>query len=197
MKRVSKKPQPQKIKPGSVRIIAGQYRGRKLPVGNVEGLRPTTDRNKETLFNWLMHDLHDANCLDTFAGSGGLGLEALSRYARHCTFIEKDRNVAAQLSTNVKTLQASADVIHGDAIQVLNTLNTPFDIIFLDPPFNQSLVMPALTCILERQLIKPGGVIYVEQENEAESPLIDSRLSVIKEKRLALLNYQLLSFSEN
>ncbi|MBU3023895.1 16S rRNA (guanine(966)-N(2))-methyltransferase RsmD [Aestuariibacter sp. A3R04] len=195
MKRVSRKPQAQKAKAGSVRIIAGQWRGRKLPVGNTEGLRPTTDRNKETLFNWLMHELPDARCLDMFAGSGSLGLEALSRYASHCVFMEKDKAVAAQLDKNVLTLKANATVLQGDALKCVTTLSDPFDIVFLDPPFNQGLVAPALTALFSQGLIKSGTVVYVEQENDAPS-VANPKLSLLKEKRLALLHYQLFVCTE-
>lgn len=196
MKRVSRKPQTQKTKSGNVRIISGQYRGRKLPVADVDGLRPTTDRNKETLFNWLMHDLPNADCLDAFAGSGGLGFEALSRYAGHCTFIEKIRKVAEQLKTNLATLSAQGEVINGDAVQVLSTTDKQFNIIFIDPPFNKGLVQPVLQIILDRNLLKPDGVIYVEQEISAPSLLIDERMQIVKEKRLAQVMYCLLSLED-
>ncbi|HEY5715096.1 MAG TPA: RsmD family RNA methyltransferase, partial [Psychromonas sp.] len=78
------------MKDGSIRLISGKWRGKKLPVQDKEGLRPTTDRTKETLFNWLMHDIRDANCLDCFSGSGSLAFEALSRYANHATLLEKN-----------------------------------------------------------------------------------------------------------
>ncbi|MBU2977312.1 16S rRNA (guanine(966)-N(2))-methyltransferase RsmD [Alteromonas sp. C1M14] len=194
MKRVSKKPLRQKQKPGNVRIIAGQWRGRKLPVADTDGLRPTTDRNKETLFNWLMADLHDAQCLDVFAGSGGLGFEALSRYAGHCTFVEYDRAVAEQLSKNVSVLHANAKVIQSDALKALPTLGQRFDIIFIDPPFNKNLAPPALQLILQHGLVNPDGVIYVEQEINAAPLPTDPRLVQIKEKRLAQVQYQLLRY---
>ena len=114
---------------------------------NVQGLRPTTDRNKETLFNWLMAHTQDSRCLDVFAGSGGLGFEALSRYAKHVTFIELDKNVARNLQQNLITLKAtedSAKVLCGDALGYLKQLNDEFDLLFLDPPFNQSLVPKAI-----------------------------------------------------
>ncbi|MEG3768789.1 16S rRNA (guanine(966)-N(2))-methyltransferase RsmD [Alteromonas sp. 14N.309.X.WAT.G.H12] len=194
MKRVSKKPLRQKQKPGNVRIIAGQWRGRKLPVADIDGLRPTTDRNKETLFNWLMGDLHDARCLDVFAGSGGLGFEALSRYAKHCTFIEYDRAVAEQLTQNTRILEADAKVIQGEALKTLPTLDEAFDIIFIDPPFNKNLATPAIQQILQHNLIKPDGVIYVEREITAPPLPADPRLIQIKEKRLAQVQYQLLRY---
>ena len=129
--------------PGQIRIIGGQWRGRKLPVLNAEGLRPTTDRNKETLFNWLMPYINDARCLDVFAGSGGLGLEALSRYAAHCDFIELDKQAASQLKSNLTLLKAnelaSATVHQGDALGILKGISqAPYDIIFVD---NQLLII--------------------------------------------------------
>lgn len=194
MKRVSKKPLRQKQKPGNVRIIAGQWRGRKLPVADTDGLRPTTDRNKETLFNWLMGHLNHARCLDVFAGSGGLGFEALSRYAKHCTFIEYDRAVAEQLTQNTRILEADAKVIQGEALKTLPTLNDAFDIIFIDPPFNKNLAIPAIQKILQHNLIKPDGLIYVEREITAPALDTDPRLIQIKEKRLAQVQYQLLRY---
>ena len=125
-----------------------------------------------------------------FAGSGSLGLEALSRYASHCVFVEKDKAVAAQLEKNVLTLKANATVYQGDALKSVTSLSDPFDIIFLDPPFNQGLVAPALDALFKQGLMKPGCVVYVEQENEA--PVVTHpKLSLIKEKHLALLHYQL------
>ena len=126
---------------GQIRIIGGQWRGRKLPVPDSAGLRPTTDRVRETLFNWLAPVLPEARCLDCFAGSGALGLEALSRYAGSATLLELERPVAQQLTKNLQTLRAS----NGTVIQT-NTLNwlaqpgEPFDVVFIDPPFRQGLL---------------------------------------------------------
>ncbi len=97
----------QQGKSGFVRIISGQWRGRKLPVRDVEGLRPTTDRVKETIFNWLAPHVRGTRCLDLFAGSGGLGLEALSRYAEQVTLIEMDKGAADQIKKNLTTLGSS------------------------------------------------------------------------------------------
>ena len=93
---------------GTVRIISGRFRGRKLPVLDVQGLRPTTDKNREMLFSWLMPYTLDARCLDAFAGSGGLGFEALSRYGKSCTFIELDKNAAKKVAENIQLLGLSA-----------------------------------------------------------------------------------------
>ena len=105
---------------GQVRIISGQWRSRKLPIHDLEGLRPTTDRVRETLFNWIASDVRGARVLDCFAGSGALSLEALSRYAEFATMIELQKDAANQLKQNLTTLQCQhADVINGDSLQVL------------------------------------------------------------------------------
>lgn len=121
----SKSPAPQG-RAGVVRIISGQWKGRKLPVRDVEGLRPTTDRVKETIFNWLAPHVRGTRCLDLFAGSGGLGLEALSRYAEQVTLIEMDRGAADQLKKNLTTLGSSqGQVIQADAVSWLQGTATP------------------------------------------------------------------------
>ena len=121
---------------GQIRIIGGQWRGRKLPVPESAGLRPTTDRVRETLFNWLAADLPQARCLDCFAGSGALGIEALSRYAGHVTLVELEPQVARQLTGNLRTLNSSAgQVIQADTLRWLGTPGQPYDIVFIDPPF--------------------------------------------------------------
>ena len=102
--------------PGEVRIISGQWRGRKLPVLDVQGLRPTTDRVKETLFNWLMHDTAQSTVLDCFAGSGSLGLEALSRYADYVTLVEKAPALARQLQRHLDSLSASNAEVVGNVL---------------------------------------------------------------------------------
>ena len=112
---------------GQVRIIGGQWRGRKLPVGNVEGLRPTTDRVKETVFNWLAPYIDGARCLDLFAGSGGLAFEALSRYAASARLLEKDRGAARQLQQNLSTLKCdNADVVNTDSLRYLTNRASPW-----------------------------------------------------------------------
>ena len=126
---------------GQIRIIGGQWRGRKLPVPDSPGLRPTTDRVRETLFNWLAPVIVDAQCLDCFAGSGALGLEALSRYAAGATLIEMDRAVSQQLIKNLATLKAgNARVVNSNAMSFLAQKGTPHNIVFVDPPFRRGLL---------------------------------------------------------
>lgn len=186
-----------KAKGGHIRIISGQWRGRKLPVLDAEGLRPTTDRNKETLFNWLMPYLNDAKCLDVFAGSGGLGLEALSRYALSCDFIELDQSASTQLKKNLALLSASstqnANVHQGDALAILPTFSgKSFDIMFVDPPFNKGLVEPTLSAIASNNLLSNDGVLYVEHESTLAPITLPNHWQIIKQKRTSALCYYLI-----
>jgi 16S rRNA (guanine966-N2)-methyltransferase len=154
---------------GAIRIISGRWRGRKLPVLDVSGLRPTTDKNKEMLFNWLMPYIVDANCLDAFAGSGSLGFEALSRDAKSVTFIELDKQAARNLSDNIHLLEIPAQQVkvkQGNAKQHLAQSHGPFDVIFLDPPFNQDLLAAVIDIICQYQLLAEGAVIYIECEGQ-------------------------------
>jgi len=124
--------------PGAVRIVGGRWRGTRLPVADAEGLRPTPDRVRETLFNWLQPALPGVRVLDLFAGSGALGLEALSRGAREALLIERDPGLAEQLRRAVERLDAgaSATVLQADALALLRApLHGRFDVVFLDPPF--------------------------------------------------------------
>lgn len=187
-------PNGKRLAAGSIRIIAGQWRGRKLPVLNAEGLRPTTDRTKETVFNWLMHEVVDARCLDAFAGSGGLGLEALSRHAAHTTFIEMDASAAKQLRSNLVTLKCEASkakVIEQDASAALNQLQEPYDIIFIDPPFGKGLAVPILQQIESQQLLKPNGRLYVETERTLALDPQSFGYQVLKQKSTDQVVYQL------
>lgn len=177
---------PQKAN-GAIRIISGRWRGRKLPVIDVQGLRPTTDKNKETLFNWLMPYTQDAKCLDAFAGSGGLGFEALSRYAESTVFIELDKKAVNKLNDNIKLLnieKGQAIVHQGAAVQILDRQQEPFDLIFLDPPFNKNLLPELISKISQRELLAADGVIYIESEGSC-SYSVPEDWDLIKEKRTA------------
>jgi len=155
---------------GQVRIIGGQWRGRKLPVLNSDGLRPTTDRTKETLFNWLMNDIRGSKCLDAFAGSASLGFEALSRGAAMTTFIEADKNVASQIERNCQTLACNSPIIKGDALEAVKTINDRFDIIFADPPFGKGLLIPFVETLLNRNMLTDKGWLYLEYESTLVLP---------------------------
>ncbi|WP_158771672.1 16S rRNA (guanine(966)-N(2))-methyltransferase RsmD [Paraglaciecola sp. L1A13] len=171
---------------GAIRIISGQWRGRKLPVMDVQGLRPTTDRNKETLFNWLMAHTQNSRCLDAFAGSGGLGFEALSRYAKHVTFIELDKKVAANLRNNLAHLKVStlsAEVICADSLRYLAKLEDSFDLIFLDPPFNKNLLPGAIEKIQQQGLLNENGLIYIECETQNAQYMVPSTWRLLKQNQ--------------
>ena len=183
---------PSKQPSGAIRIISGRWRGTKLPVANVTGLRPTTDRNKETLFNWLMPYVADANCLDMFAGSGGLGFEALSRYAQSVTFIELDKSALLNLQQNCQKLKIDArqvTLLSGNALQLVGSLTQAFNLIFLDPPFHQQLIQPSVTLIERHNLLAEGGIIYIETEVQAANYAVPANWQLLKEK----LNSQLCS----
>ncbi|AKO45326.1 16S rRNA (guanine(966)-N(2))-methyltransferase RsmD [[Haemophilus] ducreyi] len=170
---------------GEVRIIAGLWRGRKLSVLNAEGLRPTSDRVKEMLFNWLMHDVAGCYCLDCFAGSGSLGIEALSRQAKAVVFLEKFANAASVLRNNVAHLTgANASVINTDTLQYLAQKNTqqPFELVFIDPPFHNNLV-PEIIALLERNdWLVSKALIYVETEKDHLALQLPANWQLLKEK---------------
>ncbi|WP_101925843.1 MULTISPECIES: 16S rRNA (guanine(966)-N(2))-methyltransferase RsmD [Luteimonas] len=149
--------------PGKVRIIGGQWRGTRLDVPEVRGLRPTSDRARETLFNWLQPMLPGARVLDLFAGTGALGLEAVSRGAAHALLVERDPVLATALAATASRLPggAAVEVRRADALQVLATApSAPFDLAFVDPPFDDGL-WPAVLAALPRALAADAW-LYVE-----------------------------------
>jgi 16S rRNA (guanine966-N2)-methyltransferase len=145
-----------------VRIIGGQWKRTRLPVADLPGLRPTPDRVRETLFNWLGQDLTGWRCLDAFAGSGALGLEAASRGAADVVLLERDRNAAQGLEHLRARLVAGAVRVHNaDALRwMANCAPAAFDLVFLDPPFDAGLAEPALA--LAPRLLADGGQVYLE-----------------------------------
>lgn len=184
----------QRIKTNSIRIIAGQWRGRRLPVLDAEGLRPTTDRVRETLFNWLMYDVSGARCLDLFAGSGALGLECLSRGAANTVFVESDKRVATQLQQNLQTLssQSSGDVVVQNAVNFLRRpAKSPFDLIFLDPPFNSELLNQVTPLLAQYGWLAEGALIYVEQASKKDAETVPDEWQVHKEGKAGYCRYTL------
>ena len=171
---------------GFIRVISGQFRGRKLPVKDVQGLRPTTDRIKETVFNWLMQDTRDANVLDCFAGSGGLGFEALSRFASTALFIELDPSAAKQLAQNIATLKLqNAQVRHTNSLSFLEqkNSNTPFDLVFVDPPFRKNLAQTSCNLLEINNRLSEEALIYLEVESDLNTFKPPSNWLLIKEKK--------------
>lgn len=157
---------------GDVRIIGGQYKRRIVSFIDAEGLRPTPDRLRETLFNWLIADIHDAKVLDSCAGSGVLGFEALSRGAAHTTFIEVSSAQVIMLRQSAEQLRLDASnyqIIQGTAEQVLTqnqTIQRHFDIVFIDPPYAQDLWQPILTTLIKQSLINTETLIYLEADKD-------------------------------
>lgn len=157
-------------RPGTVRIIGGRWRGTRLPVADAPGLRPTSDRVRETLFNWLASGLPGARVLDLFAGSGALGLEALSRGARDALLVERDANLAQSLRQTVARLHANdqAQIVTADALAFLRApLHGRFDIVLVDPPFAANL-WPAVFDALAPWLADDAW-LYVESPVGIES----------------------------
>lgn len=177
---------------GSVRIISGLYRGRKLPVLLAEGLRPTTDRIKETVFNWLMPYVRDAKALDCFAGSGSLGFEALSRGAENITFIEMNKAAANQIKQNIDLLKATnAQIIHGDCLSHLKQAKQTFDLVFIDPPFRQGLVVECAKQLELTESLADKAIIYLECEQELADIDLPSHWQLLKQKQAGQVSYRL------
>jgi 16S rRNA (guanine966-N2)-methyltransferase len=173
---------------GRVRIIGGEHRGRRIEVADRPGLRPTPDRVRETLFNWLGQRLDGLACLDLFAGSGALGFEAASRGAARIVMVEKDRT-AFQALLKAKQLFTDNDIeiIQEDALQYLSRGRDAFDVVFLDPPFGQN----SLALTLERlpARLAPGARVYVEAPEPVELP---PPWRELRRSRAGQVSYQLL-----
>jgi 16S rRNA (guanine966-N2)-methyltransferase len=172
---------------GVVRIIAGEYRGRRIKVAARPGLRPTPDRVRETLFNWLGQWLGGLSCLDLFAGSGALGFEAASRGAARVVMVESDRDAYAALQAARDTIGAkSVDLFFGDALHYLERQGERFDVVFLDPPFRQN-ALPAVLERLEKRL-NDAARIYIESPAPVTA---GERWIELKRARAGQVSYQL------
>lgn len=171
---------------GKLRIIGGEFRRRQLPVPDLPGLRPTPDRVRETLFNWLGQTLNGKRVLDAFAGTGALGIEALSRGAARVDFIERDAKAAAQLRDNLATLKAdSGDVIREDVQAFLarpSGVDEPFDLVLLDPPFHQGLVDTCCDALETGGWLSPDALIYVEAESTL-TPVVPGHWQLYRQTR--------------
>jgi len=189
---------------GKVRIISGQWRGRRVQVPDQPGLRPTSDRAREVLFNWLRERVHGARCLDLFAGTGALGLEAASRGAARVTLVERDR----RLSESLRGLAGewpggeALDVVRSDAIAWLKRGGADdsarfdlarFDLVFVDPPFDAGLHVDALRALADSGILEPDARIYVESSARAAPPIAedDADWRIVRDKRLGEVRMQL------
>jgi 16S rRNA (guanine966-N2)-methyltransferase len=178
----------------SVRIIAGEWRGRRVNFPDLPGLRPTPDRVRETLFNWLQHSVVGALCLDLFAGSGALGLEALSRGAREVVFVESAQAAARALQEQLARFngQRKAKVMEMGAGRYLRAVPNAFDIVFLDPPFGQDALAEYVPLLDAGGWLKQGGLVYLENEKKAGVPAVPPHWEVLKSKSAGEVGYHLL-----
>jgi len=177
---------------GSIRIISGLWRGRKLPVHDAEGLRPTTDRVKETLFNWLATDVPHSRCLDLFSGSGGLGFEAASRQADEVVMLELNKAAHQQLTSNISALKTDkVKALHTDALSYLNQPATPFDIVFIDPPFRKGLLDEVIIQLENNHWLSEDAMVYIETERELVMPELPPNWSLYREKHAGQVSFRL------
>lgn len=180
----------------TLRIIGGEWRSRKLVFPEIEGLRPTPDRVRETLFNWLQTSTPGATCLDLFCGSGALGFEALSRGAASVTFVDKAPEVAYQIHQNLHLLKAqNGEVVSSSVIDWLDARianqEARYDLVFLDPPFHHNLIIPVVTLLESRGLLNNRAFIYVESESEWLPEGIPDNWQLYREKMAGQVCYRL------
>lgn len=181
---------------GRIRIIAGRLGGRRIQVAALNGLRPTPERTRETLFNWLQAQVVGARVLDPFAGSGALGLEAWSRGARHVVMIEQSARAHAQLQKTCAELAVdNCELVRADALRWLAQARQQFDLVLLDPPFGRGLAGTSLTLVCDQGLLAPGARIYCEIGTQETPPwaalpsLVLERETLAGDSRAVLLRH--------
>lgn len=189
MVREAAKNRPQ---PGQLRIIGGEWRGRKLQFPAVTDLRPTPDRVRETLFNWLQMQIAGARCLDLFSGSGALGLEALSRGAREVVMVEQDRDAAAQIRQHLQTLKSSSGRVEsGDVFRFLEGPATPFEVVFLDPPYRLGCLTQCCQLLEQNGWLSDEAFIYLEDSAQKGEPLLPGNWQLFRSKKAGDVGYYL------
>lgn len=186
--------------PGQIRIIGGKWRGRQLKVVSHTELRPTPDRVRETLFNWLTGYVTDARCLDLFAGTGALGFEALSRGAKEVVFVDHHVPVVKGLQSVAHHLEVldRCNIVLDESIRWLKHVqheSKPFDIIFLDPPFSSMLVKQSISLLAESSLVHPHTFIYAESPTPLVADNIPAHWQLLKQKTASEVSYHLLQSS--
>ncbi len=183
-----------KEKKGEIRIIGGKWKGKKIYFDLNDDLRPTPDRAKETLFNWLGQDLNKMYCLDLFSGTGALGFEAFSRGAQKVTFVERNKEYLQKIQKVFLEMneKADCDFFCAECLEWIqnNSSETKYDLIFIDPPFNKNLIHDLLAAILEKELLSKNGKIYFEFEKKLDLEIPGS-LSLKKKKNLGKKSYVL------
>jgi 16S rRNA (guanine966-N2)-methyltransferase len=177
----------------SVRIIAGAWRGRRIHFPDMPALRPTPDRVRETLFNWLQRSITDARVLDLFAGSGALGLEALSRGAKQAVFVEQFPPAARALQEQLVRFGGAAKgrILEMGAARYLRTPGQPFDIVFLDPPFGTNALAEYIPLLDTGDWLKVGSLVYLENERAAGIPALPGHWELLKSKSAGEVGYHL------
>jgi 16S rRNA (guanine966-N2)-methyltransferase len=177
----------------SVRIIAGVWRGRRIHFPDMPALRPTPDRVRETLFNWLQHSITDTRVLDLFAGSGALGLEALSRGAREAVFVEQFPAAARALQEQLVRFGGAGKgrILEMGAARFLRNPGEPFDIAFLDPPFGTNALAEYIPLLDGGEWLKVGGLVYLENERAAGAPALPGHWELLKSKSAGEVGYHL------
>lgn len=180
-----------------LRIIGGEWGGRKLRFPDAPNLRPTPDRVRETVFNWLAPIIHGARCLDLFAGSGALGLEALSRGAAFTTFVDNHKKVIQALHSHLDLLKATdrAEVLNFDGVNFLshdNFINTEarvYDVVFLDPPYHLDLMEKVVPLLEENKCLADNAMLYLEIEKRQSLPKLPVNWKMLKEKTAGEVSY--------
>jgi 16S rRNA (guanine966-N2)-methyltransferase len=175
-----------------LRIIGGEWRGRKIHFPPVAAIRPTPDRVRETVFNWLQGVTRGSRCLDLYAGSGALGLEALSRGAREVTFVDREPAAVRHLTDLLRNLGCDRGrVVRADALGFLAQPDAPFDVIFLDPPFAEPVLPDVCRRIETGGWLTPGGLVYLESPAAAGEPGLPAGWTLLKTKRAGEVGYHL------
>jgi len=181
-----------------VKIIAGEWRGRNLSFPDVEGLRPTPIRVRETVFNWLQYDVLGSHCLDLFAGSGALGVEAASRGAKSVVQVDDNAQVCRQLKANIELLKATQiKIVQQEVFRYLSGNAQAFDLVFLDPPFGKELALQTLDWLKDKGWLKDGAKVYMEVEKNLDLTELSAHWTVIKSKKAGVLMYCLLEYEES
>jgi len=177
---------------GQLRIIAGEWRGRKLSFPDREGLRPTTDRVRETVFNWLQMDLPGSRCLDLFAGSGALGLEAASRGASKVVMVDSDSEAVNMMKHNIDLLSATqAQAVCSDAISFIQNCDFMFDVVFIDPPYRLDVIAQCCELLENKQCLSDHAKIYVECDASKELRGLPDNWQCLKSKTAGQAGYYL------
>lgn len=181
-----------KRRQNELRIIGGRWRGRRLPFPDAEDLRPTADRVRETVFNWLQPYIAGAHCLDLFAGSGAMGMEALSRGAEHAVLVELNRSAAAAIQANLDKLEARhGRLTNMDALRYLAGPVERFDIVFIDPPFSTDIIGRCCQLLEQRGWLTPRALIYIEQDRAKAAPAIPDNWTLHRQAHAGQVAYYL------